>query len=152
MTPPSRYGGFNMTSPVKPKSICLLVLNDVIRQHVLDILERNHYKPIVISNPAELAAQLTERPCPVIFIDWEAETQFGPAIIMNIKAASRESGIIFLYDKDHRNLIREVMHLGVYGCVLAPYDEWEILTLVKHLLTKRTAKTDRRRKKPPANC
>ena len=39
------------------------------------------------------------------------------------------------------------MQLGVYGCVLAPYDEWEILTMVKHLLAKKTVKTDRRRKK-----
>ena len=44
------------------------------------------------------------------------------------------------------------MQFGVYGCVLAPYDEWEILTMVKHLLTKKTIKTDRRRKKNPASC
>ena len=115
------------------------MLNDPIRQHLLGILERNHFKPVVISNPGELAAELKERTTPVIFIDWEAETQYGPVIIMNIKAALKEGGIIFLYDKDHRNLIREVMQLGVYGCVLAPYDEWEILTMVKHLLTKKTA-------------
>ena len=107
---------------------------------------------MVIANPGELATELKERTCPVIFIDWEAETQYGPAIIMNIKAACKEGGIIFLYDKDHRNLIREVMQLGVYGCVLAPYDEWEILTMVKHLLAKKSAKTDGRRKKPPVNC
>jgi DNA-binding NarL/FixJ family response regulator len=141
-----------MTSPSKPTPISLLVLNGPIRQHLLGILERNHFKPVVISNPGELAVELKERTTPVIFIDWEAETQYGPAIIMNIKAALKEGGIIFLYDKDHRNLIREVMQLGVYGCVLAPYDEWEILTMVKHLLTKKTAKTDRRRKKPPVNC
>ncbi len=141
-----------MISPAKPKPISLLVLNDTIRQHLLGILERNHFNPVVISNPGELATELKERTSPVIFIDWEAETQYGPAIIMNIKAALQEGGIIFLYDKDHRNLIREVMQLGVYGCILAPYDEWEILTMVKHLLTKKTAKTDRRRKKPPVNC
>jgi DNA-binding NarL/FixJ family response regulator len=141
-----------MISPSKPTSISLLVLNDVIRQHLLDILERNYFKPVVISNPAELAGELKACTSPVIFIDWEAETQYGPAIIMNIKAACQEGGIIFLYDKDHRNLIREVMQLGVYGCVLAPYDEWEILTMVKHLLTKKTIKTDRRRKKKPVSC
>jgi DNA-binding NtrC family response regulator len=141
-----------MTSPSKPTPISLLVLNDTIRQHLLGILERNQFKPVLISNPGELATELKERTSAVIFIDWEAETQYGPAIIMNIKAACKEGGIIFLYDKDHRNLIREVMQLGVYGCVLAPYDEWEILTMVKHLLTKKIAKTDRRRKKPPANC
>ena len=140
-----------MTSLVKPTPIGLLVLNEHIRRHLLSILERNQYKPVVISNPGELAAELKERTCPVIFIDWEAETQFGPAIIMNIKAACKEGGIIFLYDKDHRNLIQEVMQLGVYGCVLAPYDEWEILTMVKHLLAKKSAKTDRRRKKNPVN-
>jgi DNA-binding NtrC family response regulator len=141
-----------MISPSTPTPISLLVLNSVIRQHLLDILERNHFKTVVISTPGELTAELKTRTCPVIFIDWEAETQYGPAIIMNIKTACQEGGIIFLYDKDHRNLIREVMHLGVYGCVLAPYDEWEILTMVKHLLTKKTLKTDRRRKKNPANC
>lgn len=141
-----------MTSLSKPTPISLLVLNDTIRQHLLGILERNHFKPVVISTPGELTAELKERLSPVIFIDYEAETQYGPAIIMNIKAVLKEGGIIFLYDKDHRNLIQEVMQLGVYGCVVAPYDEWEILTMVKHLLTKKTATTDRRRKKPPANC
>ena len=140
-----------MTSLLKPTPISLLVLNETIRRHLLGILERNQYKPVVISNPGELAAELKERTCPVIFIDWEAETQYGPAIIMNIKATCKEGGIIFLYDKDHRNLIREVMQLGVYGCVLAPYDEWEILTMVKHLLAKKSAKTDRGRKKKPAS-
>lgn len=138
--------------PAKPTPINLLVLNDSIRQHVIGILERNNYLPIVITNPGELAAELREHPSPVIFIDWEAETQYGPAIIMNIKAALKEGGIIFLYDREHRNLIQEVMQLGVYGCVLAPYDEWEILTMVKHLLSKKTVKTERRRKKPPAKC
>lgn len=141
-----------MTSLAKATPISLLVLNDAVRQHLLGILERNHFKPIVIANPSELVAELKERLSPVIFIDYEAETLYGPAIIMNIKAALKEGGIIFLYDKDHRNLIQEVMQLGVYGCVLAPYDEWEILTMVKHLLAKKTVKVDRRRKKPPANC
>jgi DNA-binding NarL/FixJ family response regulator len=141
-----------MNSVAKATPISLLVLNETIRQHLLAILERNNFMPVLISNPGELAIELKERTSPVIFIDWEAETQYGPAIIMNIKAACKEGGIIFLYDKDHRNLIREVMQLGVYGCILAPYDEWEILTMVKHLLTKKTTKIDRRRKKPPANC
>lgn len=140
-----------MTSLSKPTPISLLVLNDTIRQHLLGILERNLFKPVVISTPGELTAELKERLSPVIFIDYEAETQYGPAIIMNIKAVLKEGGIIFLYDKDHRNLIQEVMQLGVYGCVVAPYDEWEILTMVKHLLAKKTVKTDRRRKKTQAN-
>ena len=140
-----------MTSSPKPTPINILVLNETIRQHLLDILKRNQFKPVVIANPGELAAELKDPTFSVIFIDYEAETQFGPAMIMNIKAASTEGGIIFLYDKDHRNLIREVMQLGVYGCVLAPYDEWEILTMVKHVLAKKTVKTDRRRKKKPAN-
>ncbi len=144
--------GNQMIAPSQPTPISLLVLNDTVRQHLLGILERNHFNPVVLSNLGELNEELKERTSPVIFIDYEAETQYGPAIIMNIKAASKEGGIIFLYDKDHRNLIREVMQLGVYGCVVAPYDEWEILTMVKHLLTKKTAKTDRRRKKKPANC
>ena len=141
-----------MTTPAKPTPISLLVLNDSIRQHLLSILERNQFTPVVITNPRELAVELKEHPSPVIFIDWEAETQYGPAIIMNIKATLKEGGIIFLYDREHRNLIQEVMQLGVYGCVLAPYDEWEILTMVKHLLSKRAVKPERRRKKPPANC
>ena len=140
-----------MISSAKPTPINLLVLNETIRQHLSDILRRNQFKPVVIANPGELAAELKDPTSSVIFIDFEAETQFGPAMIMNIKAASKEGGIIFLYDKDHRNLIREVMQLGVYGCVLAPYDEWEILTMVKHLLAKKTAKTDRRGKKSPVN-
>jgi DNA-binding NtrC family response regulator len=134
-------------TPPQPTDINILVLNETIRQHLLDILKRNQFKPVVIANPGELAAELKERTSRVIFIDYEAETQYGPAIIMNIKAASKEGGIIFLYDKDHRNLIQEVMQLGVYGCIVAPYDEWEILTMVKHLLAKKTAKLDRPRKK-----
>jgi DNA-binding NarL/FixJ family response regulator len=146
----AKGSGTGMTPP-QPTDINILVLNETIRQHLLDILKRNQFKPVVIANPGELAAELKERTSRVIFIDYEAETQYGPAMIMNIKAASKEGGIIFLYDKDHRSLIREVMQLGVYGCILAPYDEWAILTMVKHVLAKKTAKTDHCRKKRPAN-
>lgn len=128
-----------MAAVPKPTPIRLLVLNEQIRRHLIDILERNDYQPVIIS-PAEVATALKGCQQPVIFIDWEAEVQFGPAIIRKIKTACREGGIIFLYDREHRNLIREVMDLGVYGCVLAPYDEWEILTMIRHLLSKRTTK------------
>lgn len=128
-----------MAAAPKPTPIRLLVLNEQIRRHIIDILERNDYQPVIIS-PAEVATALKGCQQPVIFIDWEAEVQFGPAIIRKIKTACREGGIIFLYDREHRNLIREVMDLGVYGCVLAPYDEWEILTMIRHLLSKRTTK------------
>ena len=52
-----------MISPSKATPISLLVLNSLIRQHLLDILERNHFKPVLLSNPAELAAELKERTC-----------------------------------------------------------------------------------------
>lgn len=129
-----------MAEPEKPTPIRLLILNPQIRRHLREILERNGFQPIILS-PLNPSGSLIDCEQAVIFIDWEAEVQFGSAIIRKIKTACPSGGIIFLYDREHRSLIREVMDLGVYGCILDPYDEWEVLTMIKHLLTKRQVKS-----------
>ena len=88
-----------MISSSKPTPINILVLNETIRQHLLDILKRNQFKPVVIANPGELAAELKDPTSSVIFIDYEAETQYGPAMIMNIKAASKKGALFFFMIK-----------------------------------------------------
>jgi hypothetical protein len=45
-------------------------------------------------------------------------------------------------------LIKEAMELGVYACILSPFEEWEVLTMIRNVLT---VKKKRRPKKPRQN-
>ncbi|MEJ2673164.1 MAG: hypothetical protein P8168_13385, partial [Deltaproteobacteria bacterium] len=32
----------------------------------------------------------------------------------------------------HRKIIKEAMEIGIYACLLPPYEDWEILTMVSY--------------------
>ncbi len=117
--------------------IGLLILNEQTRQYIVDLLERNHYAVLSVSDPQDILGPSPHKPAAIFFIDWEAINIYGLGLISQIISCRRSSRIIYLYDKDHRDDIRRIMDLGVYACIKAPYEEWEILTMVRHILTKK---------------
>jgi hypothetical protein len=56
-------------------------------------------------------------------------------IYAKIKVASRYCRAILICDKSHkahREIIREAMEIGIYACLLAPYEDWEVLAMVRY--------------------
>jgi|GEM_PF-1644959 len=126
-----------MDSAEKPGTIGLLILNEQTRQHIASLLERHHYPAVVIADPREILTIYADHPAVVFFVDWEAVNVYGLGLISQITSGSRGSRIIYLYDKGHRDLIRGIMDLGAYACIMAPYEEWETLTMIRHILTRK---------------
>jgi AmiR/NasT family two-component response regulator len=56
--------------------------------------------------------------------------------------------VILLCDQAHRKFIKEAMELGAYASILSPYEEWEVLTIIRNILT---VKRKRRPKKSREN-
>jgi AmiR/NasT family two-component response regulator len=42
----------------------------------------------------------------------------------------------YFVTKDHRRLIKQAVELGVYACILASYEEWEVLTMIRNIIAK----------------
>jgi DNA-binding NtrC family response regulator len=113
----------------------LLILNEKIRDHLFRLLRTNRYQPEVRTGLDELLDALKGSHNPVVFLDTEAVVIYGAGIYSRIKAAAHWGRIILLCDQAHRHLIQVAMEQGSYGSVLEPYAEWELLTIVKHILS-----------------
>jgi hypothetical protein len=98
-------------------------------------LRTNRYQPQVRSGLDELLDALQGSHNPIVFLDTEAVVTYGTGIYSKIKAAVHGGRIILLCDQAHRHLIRVAMEYGSYGSILEPYAEWELLTMVKHILS-----------------
>jgi FixJ family two-component response regulator len=123
----SLYGEHNVLS--------LLVLDDQVRCGIIELLRKNGFVPIVMSDADESIETLKGKSDGVLFLDWEAVRIFGVGIYTKVRVACQGFRVVLLCDQAHRDLIKEAMELGAYGCILEPYPEWEVLTMVKHILS-----------------
>lgn len=121
-----------------PTPILLLVANSQTRDYLSRLLAENRYFPLLMTNSGNLLHSLKEKQASIILIDCFAVTSYGARILSKIKVACPSGRIIIfcdkahLCDKAHRELIKEVMDIGVYACILAPYRDWEVLSLVSY--------------------
>ena len=91
-----------------------------------------------MADQMELLRELKKNQFATILIDCEAVTFNGIGIISKIKVACRNSHIIIFCDKSHladsqhRELIKEILAIGVYACIMAPFKGWEVISLVSY--------------------
>jgi len=127
--------------------VLLLVCNKETREYLSDLLRRNSYSPQAFSVPADLLNHLRAGTDVIVFVDGQAVSNCGAGIFSKIRESCSGCKVIFLCDRAHRELIKEAMGLGAYGCVLEPYEEWEVLTMVRHVLSDLKPKRRRSSKK-----
>ena len=72
----------------------------------------------------------------IVIMDYEVVTSYGRRIYSRINVACPGCKCIMLCDQDHRDLIKEAVEHGVYACILAPYEEWEVLTMIRNIIAK----------------
>jgi DNA-binding NtrC family response regulator len=70
-------------------------------------------------------------------VDHEVVNNYGARIYSRINATCSGCDVILLCDQLHLDLIKEAMELNVYACILAPFKEWEVLTMIRNILAKR---------------
>ena len=124
----------------------LLLSNEKIRDYLRDLLQRSRYHPKLMASLDELINGLKRGDEAIVFLDNEAVGIYGVSIYSKIKAAVPRKKIILLCDQAHRSLIKEAMQYGIYGCILEPYAEWEVLTMVRHVLSDMQPRKKKSRK------
>jgi DNA-binding NarL/FixJ family response regulator len=72
----------------------------------------------------------------IVIMDFEVVNTCGVRIYSRINVACPGCNAILLCDQDHRDLIKEAVEHGVYACILAPYEEWEVMTMIRNIIAK----------------
>ncbi len=128
--------GKNPAEGQKRPPILLFVGNIQTQVSLCTLLSENNYSPLSVKDPEELLDLLKEKHFAIILIDCSAITLYGPRILFKIKVACQACRIIIFCDKahlcekPHRELIKDILKIGVYACILAPYKEWEVLSML----------------------
>ena len=126
-----------MNSQNKHTVILLLLANEGIRSYILSLCKKNDYDYIVVVDPEDLIETIKRLDGAIAFMDHEAVNVYGARIYSRINVTCPGCNVILLSDQDHKNLIKEAMDLGVYACILAPYEEWEVLTMIRNIIAKK---------------
>ena len=134
-----------LSSPQRQTDVFLLVANDDIRRYISELCEKNNYHPLITFDLEELATKTKRMHSGIVFVDYEVVNTYGARMYSRINVACPSCDVILLCDQAHRKFIKEAMELGVYASILAPYEEWEVLTIIRNILT---GKKKRRPKKP----
>ena len=127
-----------MTHQDKSSPILLLISDQQTRNSLWNLLAENHLSPRLMSDQKELLQELKKNQFATILIDCGAVIYSGVGIISKIKVACRNSHIIIFCDKahladsQHRELIKEILAIGVYACIMAPFKGWEVISLVSY--------------------
>ncbi len=111
--------------------VSVLVLNEEVRVHILNLLAKHEHFGPGITSPDELMGPLKKRAGSIILIDCESVLAYGLTVISKLKASCPDSKLILLCSSANRQIIKPVMELGAYGCIIEPYREWEFLTMVR---------------------
>jgi len=111
---------------------------------MLSLCRENNYKYLVAINPEELVQTIKKQRSSIAFVDYEAVRIYGSRIYSRVNVACPGCNIILLSDQEHQGLIKEAMELGAYACIMSPYEEWEVLTMIKNILAKKKLKQQKK--------
>ncbi|MDD5642375.1 MAG: hypothetical protein PHX53_12045 [Syntrophales bacterium] len=127
-----------MNQQDKSTPILLLISDQHTRNSLWNLLAENHLSPRLMADQKELLQELKKHQCATILIDCGAAIFNGIGIISKIKVACSHSHIIVFCDKahladsQHREMIKEILAIGVYACIMAPFKGWEVISLVSY--------------------
>ena len=91
----------------------------------------------MVADPEKLVQEIKKLGGAIIFLDYKAVSIYGTRIYSRINVSCPDCKTILLCDKSHRDLIKEAMDLGVYACIISPYDEWEVVTMIRNIHAKK---------------
>jgi len=121
----------------KQTAIVILIANEAICNYIIELCKNNNYNPIITANPEELIKKIRGISSAIVFVDHEVVNSYGAKIYSRINVTCSGCDVILLCDQSHRDLIKEAMELSVYACILAPFKEWEVLTMIRNILAKK---------------
>jgi len=128
----------------KQTAIFMFVGNEEVRNNIIELCRKNNYYPVIATDPEQLIKKIRGKGSAIVFVDHEVVNNYGARIYSRINVACSGCDVLLLCDQAHRDLIKEAMELSVYACILAPFEEWEVLIMIRNILAK---KKPRRQKK-----
>ena len=117
--------------------ILLLLVDAETRSYMLRICRENKYQYHKVVDPIELVQTIEKQGSAIVFVDYEAVSKYGARIYSRVKVACPSCNIILLCDQDHQSFIKEAMEHGAYACIMSPYEEWEVLTMIRNIIAKK---------------
>ena len=133
-----------MNGYTKQIPILVLIANEKIRSYVLGLCKKNNYHPLIGTDLEELIKRFETRRSSIVMMDYEVVKSYGARIYSRINVACPGCNVILFCDQDHRDLIKEAVEHGVYACILAPYEEWEVLTMIRNIIAKNKLKEQKK--------
>ena len=125
-----------MNGYTKQNPILVLITSEKIRSYIIEICKRNNLYPLISADLEELVKKIKKMHSAIVMVDYEVVTSYGRRIYSIINVACPGCKCIMLCDQDHRDFIKEAVEHGVYACILAPYEEWEVLTMIRSIIAK----------------
>ncbi len=125
-----------MNGNTKQIPILVLTANKKLRSYVMGLCKRNNLHPLISADLEELITKIKKMRSAIVIMDYEVVNTYGVRIYSRINVACPGCNSILLCDQDHRGLIQQAVELGVYACILAPYEEWEVLTMIRNIIAK----------------
>jgi len=117
--------------------IHVLIANERIRSYVKGLCKRNNFHVLIDADLEELVNKIKKMRSAIVIMDYQVVNNYGTRIYSRINVACPGCNAILLCDQDHRDLIKQAVELGVYACILAPYEEWEVLTMIRNIVAKK---------------
>jgi DNA-binding NtrC family response regulator len=117
--------------------ILVLIVNEKIRSYVLGLCKKNNYHPLIGVDPEELITRFKTKHGGIVMMDYEVVKSYGARIYSRINVACPDCNVILFCDQEHRDFIKEAVEHGVYACILAPYEEWEVLTMIRNIIANK---------------
>ena len=118
-------------------SILIFIGNEKVRNSILELCRKNNYHPVIATDPERLIKEIRGKSRAIVFVDHEVVNSYGARIYSRINVACSGCDVLLLCDQANRDLIKEAMELSVYACILAPFEEWEVLTMIRNILAKK---------------
>ena len=117
--------------------IHVLIANDKIRSYVKGLCKSNKFHALIDTDLEELVIKIKKKSSALVIMDYQMVNNYGSRIYSRINVACPGCNAILLCDQDHRDIIKQAVELGVYACILAPYEEWEVLTMIRNIIAKK---------------
>jgi DNA-binding NarL/FixJ family response regulator len=116
--------------------IFVLIANEKLKSYIIDLCKRNNFRPFMGADLEELVKKIKKRRSAIVVMDYEVVNAYGARIYSRINVACPGCNLLLLCDQDHRDLIKEAVAHDVYACILPPYEEWEVLTMIRNIIAK----------------
>ena len=116
--------------------IFILIANEKLKSYIADLCKKNNFRPFMGADLEELVKKIKKRRSAVVVMDYEVVNAYGARIYSRINVACPGCNLLLLCDQDHRDLIKEAVEHDVYACILPPYEEWEVLMMIRNIIAK----------------